>query len=100
MNYITLDEAKAHCRVDITDDDSYLTDLIAVCEQTIANEIGETTIDEVASGGVIPSPLKQAILLMIGHFYNMREPVITGTPVKVPYTLEFLIAPYKNWTVA
>ena len=98
--YITLDEAKSHCRVDISDDDSYITDLIDVCEQTIANEIGEDSLSDVASGGVIPYPLKQAVLFLIGHFYNVREPVIIGNPMKVPYTLEMLIAPYKNWTCA
>lgn len=48
--------------------------------------------------GVLPKPLKQAILLMIGHLYNQREPVITGSSaVKVPMSVDMLIAPYKNW---
>jgi hypothetical protein len=35
---------------------------------------------------------------MVGHLYEMREPVIAGVGVtKVPYTLEYLIAPYKTW---
>jgi hypothetical protein len=49
---------------------------------------------------VLPKPLKQAILLMIGHLYNSREPVQIGVGItKVPYSLEYLIAPYKNWVV-
>jgi len=49
--------------------------------------------------GVLPKPLYQGILLMVGHLYNSREPVIIGTGVvKVPYSLEYLLAPYKTWT--
>ena len=169
MAYITLDQAKDHIRVDHTDDDIYITELIDVCETSILNEIagvilvsgtvttngttaltgdssasflsqvkagdsikvqGETSriVGAVTSdtaltvtvafstslgsltyvitpsplvSGVLPMPIKQAILLLIGHLYNQREPVIIGTSaVKIPNTLEFLIAPYKNWVVA
>lgn len=53
----------------------------------------------------IPSPcplaLKHAMLLMVGHFYMLREPVIIGVnAMKIPYAFDFLIAPYKNWTIA
>jgi len=51
-------------------------------------------------GGVIPRPLYNAMLLMIGHFYMIREPVNFGvTANKIPYAFEFLIAPYKNYTI-
>lgn len=49
---------------------------------------------------VLPKPLKQAILLMIGHLYNQREPINVGNLVtKIPYSLDFLVAPYKNYVV-
>jgi hypothetical protein len=48
--------------------------------------------------GELPKPLKQAMLLLVGHLYNQRESVIVGSPaVKVPDTIDMLIAPYKNW---
>jgi hypothetical protein len=50
--------------------------------------------------GVLPKPLFQAMLLMVGHLYATREPVMVGVGVvKCPYTLDFLIAPYKTWVV-
>ncbi len=50
--------------------------------------------------GTIPSMLKHAMLLMIGHFYQIREPATLGVTVtKIPYGFEFLIAPFKNYTV-
>ena len=53
----------------------------------------------------IPSPvplgLKQAMLLMIGHFYLIREPVMIGINItEVPLSYKYLIAPYKSYTVA
>ena len=163
--YVTLGEAKDHIRVDYTDDDIYITDLISVCETAVLNEVkghiagvgtvatsgvnltgsgsdfldfkagdiikvdGETTrtiatvtsktaltvtsaFTNTSSGltyvvepttvvsGKLPTPLKQAVLLMIGFLYNQREPVIVGASIiKLPYTLEYLIAPYKTWVV-
>ena len=50
--------------------------------------------------GVLPKVLKQAMLLMIAHFYANREPVIIGVgAAKMPYGYDFLVSPYKNWTV-
>jgi hypothetical protein len=52
----------------------------------------------------IPSPipvgLKHAMMLMAGHFYNNRESTIIGVGVnKIPYGFEYLVNPYKNWTI-
>ena len=98
MSYVTLDEAKIHCRVDYSDDDSYISDLIEVCETAVADEIGSTLASTEISG-VLPRPLKQCILLLIGHLYNNREPVSFGSSVvEVPYTYKYLLNPYKTWT--
>lgn len=49
-----------------------------------------------ASGTYVPAGLKHAILLLVGQWYEHREPVVTGIiAAKVPYTVENLIAPYK-----
>jgi hypothetical protein len=48
----------------------------------------------------IPRGLKQAMLLMLGHFYNVREPILIGVNgTKIPYGYEYLVSPYKNWTI-
>lgn len=50
--------------------------------------------------GVLPKPVYQAMLLMVGQLYENREPIINGTSTaKLPFTLEYLLAPYKNWVV-
>jgi hypothetical protein len=165
--YITRVEAKAHLRVDYSDDDDYIDSLIALVEELVLVEIqgstlgegtvatvgtkaltgtdsnftdysvgdtvtvaGETTriietitndtsltgtvafantasnLTYVMHGGMplidgnIPTRLRQAMLLMIGHFYMIRESTVIGVGVtKIPYGFDFLIAPYKNWTI-
>lgn len=97
--YVTLEQAKDHLRVNFDDDDIYIGDLIDVAETSVANEIGSTLASN-EIGGALPKPLYQTILMMVGHLYNSREPVVTGVGVtKVPYTLEYLLAPYKNWVL-
>jgi hypothetical protein len=97
MAYITLEQAKDHLRVDFEDDDIYIGDLIGVAEQSVENEIG-TTLASNLVGGVLPKPLYQAVLYMVGQFYAVREPVNIGAgAVKLPYTMEYLVAFYKTW---
>jgi len=163
--YISRVEAKAHLRVDFSDDDTYIDDLIALVEELVLVEIagsvdGEGTVatagtktltgtdsnftdyavgDTITVSGEtvrtietltndtlltvtvafsntdseltyimhagIPSPipkmLRQAMLLMIGHFYMIREPVMIGVSVsEIPFAFKFLVSPYKCYTVA
>lgn len=45
-----------------------------------------------------PESLKQALLYLVSHFYEFREPVISGTIVaKIPDTLGALLAPHRVW---
>jgi len=106
MAYITLDEAKAHLRVDFDDDNDYITSLIDVVENIIAIEIGEDLVDleeldeHGEPNGILPKRLIQGMLLLLAHFYLIREPIIIGTSVnKVPLGFEYLIAPFKNYTI-
>lgn len=44
----------------------------------------------------VPDPIRQAILLLIGHWYENREAVVIGaTPSEVPLAVGSLIAPYR-----
>jgi hypothetical protein len=48
----------------------------------------------------LPNALKHAMLLLIGHFYMVREPIVIGVNnARIPYAYQYLIAPYKNWTL-
>lgn len=47
-----------------------------------------------ANGALVPETIKQAILLMIGHWYSNREEVVLGgynTPAKIPFAAHSLL---------
>lgn len=48
------------------------------------------------SAAEIPAPIKAAMLLLIGHYYNNRESVVVGTIAQqVPDTVNYLLDPYR-----
>jgi len=95
--YVTLVEAKKQIVEDTTDNDAYITDLIAVAETTIENSINDKLENLEDLNHKIPTPLKHAILLLVGNLFANREPVSFSQPYKVPYTIEYLTDPYKNY---
>lgn len=43
----------------------------------------------------VPTPLKQALLLLVGHWYANREAVGQSNQAALPFAVEALIAPYR-----
>jgi len=51
-------------------------------------------------GGTLPLGLRHAMLLMVSHYYALREPVMVGVGVtEIPFGFKFLIHAYKNFTI-
>jgi len=51
-----------------------------------------------AAASDVPQPLKQAVLLLVGYWYEMREAVISPTgndPKELPLGAQWLLKPYK-----
>lgn len=47
--------------------------------------------------GDVPEPLKQAITLLVSHWFERREPVEVGElPAQVPMMISTLLAPYRS----
>ena len=52
-----------------------------------------------AAASNVPTPIKQAALLMIGHWFTNRESVTTGVQAfEVPQSAEWLLAPFKVYS--
>ncbi|HLO59828.1 MAG TPA: head-tail connector protein [Bacteroidales bacterium] len=97
--YTTLEEVKKHLNVDFTDDDTYIASLQDLVEELVAIDIGQP-LSELEVEDEIPKGLVHAMKIIIGHFYLVREPVSIGVNVvKIPFSYEYLIAPYKNYTI-
>lgn len=46
--------------------------------------------------GDIPEPIRQAMLLLVGHWYEHRETVVVGvTPSELPFAVEALLFPFR-----
>lgn len=56
------------------------------------------TVRFVAGGTLsqVPNPLMQAMRMLIGHWYNVRESVGAVTTSEIPMGVEALMSPYRN----
>lgn len=50
-----------------------------------------------AAAADVPAPLRQALLLLVAHWYEFRAPVEIGaSDVEVPHMVSALLAPYRG----
>jgi len=96
--YIPLDKIKKHLNIDndFKDDDEYLADLEEVACVAVQKHI-DRNLNELDRGGNLPAPITQAILLMIGTFYNSRESVAYASAQEVPLSYNYLLDLFKNY---
>ena len=106
---VSLEDAKAHLRIDDAAEDGYLTGLIAAAhdaaQQFTDRAIFETETElldalqdspELRHPMVATAGIKHAMLLLVGHWYANRESVVVGASVeKVPVAHEYLLYPYR-----
>lgn len=99
MTCIPLELAKKHLNLDedYTEDDEYILGLVAAAKGAVEMALN-ASLDRLAeeNGGEVPMAIIQAILLMVGNWYQNRE--ITGSKVAaLPYNFEYLINLYKHY---
>lgn len=97
--YIPLELAKKHLNLeaDYTADDEYILALINSAEQAVRVHVNED-LESIAekNGGCIPTPLFQAMLLMIGNLYQNRE-IVANKTTPLPFAYQYLIDLYRNY---
>jgi len=100
MNYTTLTAAKAHLNIesDFIEDDAYITSLLNVAELAIQNYCNDDTFSAYTAL-TAPVTIVQAVYFLVGNFYANRQIVSFAQGVEIPYTFQFLLNPYKNYTV-
>lgn len=97
--YIQLYEIKKHLNIDkdFHDDDEYLMSLEEVAEKVVETNI-DTKLSKLEDGdGDIPSPLKQAMLLLVANYYANRESVAFASAKEVPLSYKYLIDLYRDY---
>lgn len=95
---ITLTEVKRHLNIETTfnNDDGYLLDLIDVVEDVVIDYLNLPTETTYNDSSNTPKPVKQSMLLMVGHLYLNRQIVSYTQGYEIPYTYKFLLEPYRT----
>lgn len=62
-----------------------------------ANGVRVRFVAGYGAAAAVPQPIKQAILLLVGHYYENREAVVIGgaIPKEVPLAAQALLSPYR-----
>jgi uncharacterized phage protein (predicted DNA packaging) len=100
MQYLDLDTIKRHLNLDLDfhADDEYLTGLGDTAEQIVALHLDNDLESIVAlNDDTLPAPIRHAMLLLIGNLYMNRENIAFGNCSKIPFSYEYLLAPYKEY---
>ena len=93
--YITLLEAKKHLNIDedFHEDDAYLTSLITVAENVVIKHLDKEGNKMSLFGGQnCPPNIKQATLMLIGHFYSNRESTTYASNMEIPLGYKYLLS--------
>ena len=77
-------EVKTYLRIDGEEEDSLLAALIAAAREHAENYLNASLPTET------PTPVKQALLILISHFYEQRS------GETIPPVVYALLAPYRN----
>ena len=80
---LTLEETKEYLRIDSTNEDVLIASLITVAKEHCENYLQASLPEEV------PMPVKQALLILIGHFYEERA------GESIPNVVYVLLSPYR-----
>ena len=87
---VTVDEAKAHLRIDHDEEDAYIDGLIAKA-QAVAEDYCRVSFSDQA-----PEPVRLAVLLMISHYYENRDNSDKQVYVTMRIAFENLLYPYRD----
>ncbi|KEY58501.1 head-tail connector protein [Serratia sp. DD3] len=99
----SLEELRIQCRIDYEDaaEDQLLTIYVGAARKKAEKFINRNLYDvavpeDDADGVVISDDIKLALMLLVGHWYENREPVNIGNITStLPYTFEALMGPYR-----
>ena len=97
--YVDVIDLRRYLNIPFVEDDLLLLELEETAEQVLRGHLNVESLEVFEDqNGDIPQALKTAIKTITANFYSNRESVAYGQPYRIPYSLEWLIQPYKNYT--
>lgn len=95
---LNLELVKRHLNVDYDDDDDLILSYAQAAEQAVERHINVPLAHlQAKSGGEVPAPVQQAMLLMTGTLYAHRESVTPMSLKEVPLCYKYLLDLYVNY---
>ena len=95
-NPITTTEVQAYLRLDSDEEAAIIAGLIAAARAHVEGLCGMVLSGD---GVVVPAALRQAMLMLVGHWYAAREATAETRLEPVPHGVKALIAPYRRLRV-
>lgn len=91
---ISLEQAKAHMRVDTDIDDDLITNKLAAAKAWVA---AYTASDP--DSATAPAPIKEAVLMLCAQLYENREISLNGLQAQeLPFGFIDLLSGYRAWS--
>ena len=87
---VTVNEAKVHLRIEHNEEDAYIADLIEQA-QTAAEDYCRVSFNDES-----PQPVKLAVLLMVGFYYENRDIPDMTTYKGMRMAFESLLYPHRD----
>lgn len=105
MNFPTVEQVKAHIRVEIDDEEDdliqeYIDDAISYIESYINQRVYENEVPpEESSGTIFNSSMRQAVYLIVGQWYRYREDTATSDMHPLSVGVKQLLDPIRKRNV-
>ena len=93
---LSLIKTQLNIDLDYCDEDEYLLTLSDAAVRTVERYI-DHDIDDYVEDGILEAPLQQACLLLISTWYQNRESVAYGAPMKLPHGVDYLLQTYIDY---
>ncbi|WP_106831161.1 head-tail connector protein [Parabacteroides pacaensis] len=95
--YVTVEDLKQHLNIDYEGEEGYLVSLIETAEVSVETYI-RSPLTEYEKDGKLNPMLVHAIKIFAGNLYANREAVAFVEPRAIPYTLDYLLQPFKKYS--
>ncbi|MBS9477651.1 head-tail connector protein [Ancylobacter radicis] len=89
---VALADMKQHLRVDYSDDDDAITDMLDAARRHIEAWVGP--LDDFEA---VPSDISEAMKQLVAHFYEVRNAAGEDVMSVIPFGVHDLIGPYRKW---
>ena len=98
--YTKVEDLQKHLEIDYleVEDERQLKLFLDASESRIEKEINQPLSEFVDKEGVLDPALVAAILIFAGTLHANREAVAYADVKAVPYTLHFLLQPFRKYT--